>query len=312
MKIEKSTLLGEKTKTSRSRQLNIKCMRDRIRSDEREWEVCRWRRRKMYRNPQHFHSIYSTAGYANLGRRSCWITFSLSASLAANKFTFLSRFCKWSHRRTRRNESCVLYIWTRKKIRKFTKIKDCRSKKKSSQRSMTVVVNREYRKTVWMTKKSYFIQAHGRLDDAIHPIEMNRKNAFANEPLSSSIESSVSFWGQNVHKFACQSLNGLMSGVEFLLYTRNFRTKLFPLLSARVFSSFLCTHGVTPATVRLTNHRHHRIDIEYFRWVVVVRARANQPSPFFLSSQTKRREATKATSLALLIPLKTTLFHMRC
>lgn len=153
MKIEKSTLLGEKTKTSRSRQLNIKCMRDRIRSDEREWEVCRWRRRKMYRNPQHFHSIYSTAGYANLGRRSCWITFSLSASLAANKFTFLSRFCKWSHRRTRRNESCVLYIWTRKKIRKFTKIKDCRSKKKSSQRSMTVVVNREYRKTVWMTKK---------------------------------------------------------------------------------------------------------------------------------------------------------------
>lgn len=81
MKIEKSTLLGEKTKTSRSRQLNIKCMRDRIRSDEREWEVCRRWRRKIYRNPQHFHSIYSTARYANLGRRSCGITFSLSASL---------------------------------------------------------------------------------------------------------------------------------------------------------------------------------------------------------------------------------------
>lgn len=65
---------------------------------------------EKYRNPQHFHSIYSTAGYANLGRRSCWITFSLSASLAANKFTFLSRFCKWPHRRTRRNESCILYV----------------------------------------------------------------------------------------------------------------------------------------------------------------------------------------------------------
>lgn len=47
---------------------------------------------------------------------------------------------------------------------------------------MTVVVNIG-RRFEWQ-KKSYFIQAHGRLDDAIHPIGMNRKNAFANEPLS--------------------------------------------------------------------------------------------------------------------------------